>query len=115
MSAHVATHDVQLEWKLGSYSAYAFPEPALNGNTSSPRSEYFVLPEHLVKLPTPIVSVYKAPTWKPFVEDYILRLGPPHTSEGLRAVCVFMTATDVQLAELGRGMATLGSDSSEHK
>lgn len=100
MSAHVESPD--LDWKLGGYSAFTLGAPIPWGKDGSRRREYLAIPELLASKPIPMVSIYKAETWKPFAEDYVIRVGPPTQTEGLRAVCVFMTATDEQLTDVLR-------------
>jgi hypothetical protein len=100
MSSHVESPD--FEWTFQGRSSFVFPAPIPREFRFS--REYVVLPESLAKQPVPVMSVYKAKTWKPFAEDYVFRLGPPTTTEGLRAVCVFMTATDEQLRSIATAM-----------
>jgi hypothetical protein len=63
----------------------------------------------LARQPILIISVCKATTWKPIAEDYVFRIGPPTTAEGLRAVCLFMTASDEQLNSVADAMKALAA------
>lgn len=95
MSAHASSPDV--EWTIGGYPGFILGAPVAVGRASAPRREHLVLPEFLASQPVPIVSIEKADTWKPFAEDYTVRLGLPGNTDRLRAACIFMTATDEQI------------------
>ncbi len=103
MSSVVSSPDIS--WELNGHSCFIQGLPFREKDMEEPSREYVVLPERFSSTPVPIACFFKAPTWKPFAEDYVIRMGIPKDTEGLRAVCVFMTATDAQLEEFFR---TLG-------
>jgi len=100
MSTHVESPD--FEWRILERSAFVLVKPI--GPGYSQLREYVTLPESVARLSVPMVSVFKATTWKPLAEDYEFRLGPPKTTDDLLAVCVFMTCSDDQLREVATAM-----------
>ncbi len=103
MSSHVESPD--FEWKLLGRSAFVLAKP-LNPRDYEPRREFVTLPESVARLPVPIVSLYKAQTWKPLAEDFVLRVGPPTTIVDLRAVCIFMACSDEHLKAVAAAMGS---------
>ena len=101
MSSHVESPD--LEWKFGGRSTFVLAKPKRLGRCE-PMREFVTLPESVAQLAVPIVSVYKAATWKPLAEDFLLRVGPRETTVDLRAVCIFMPCTDDQLKAVAAAM-----------
>lgn len=104
MSTHVESPE--FEWKVKGRSAFVLVKPLQIPISSTPKREYVALPESLGRQSIPIVSIYKSKTWKPLAEDYEFRIGPPTTTDGLRAVCVFMTCSDDQLRKVGAAMGS---------
>lgn len=98
MSAAVDSGD--FVWQLNGQALFIQDRPIEYHAEPKVIRQFLVLPERCAAAPVPIACVFKAPTWKPFAEDYIIRMGIPKDTQGLRAVCVFMSATDAQLEEL---------------
>ena len=102
MSSHVESRGAV--WQLGGRNSLVLAAPRVE-NERSPRREYVIVPETFAQLAFPVISIYKSTTWKPLAEDFEFRIGAPTTTDGLRAVCVFMTCTTEQLREIGKAMS----------
>jgi hypothetical protein len=66
----------------------------------TPAPEYFCVLESMADWNPPVLGVYKAPTWEPFREDFVIRMGIPDSTIGLRAVAFFSTIGDEDLGKL---------------
>ena len=102
MSSHVESRGAV--WQLGGRNSLVLAAPRVE-NERSPRREYVIVPETFAHLAFPVISIYTSTTWKPLAEDFEFRIGAPTTTDGLRAVCVFMTCTTEQLREIGKAMS----------
>lgn len=103
MSARVTA--VGIDWTFGGQSGFVQGRPIRVDEVSELQRQFIVLPERCANSSeVPVVCIYKDKTWKPFSEDYVIRMGNPSTTEGLRAVCVFMSATQDQLEALFRAI-----------
>ena len=101
MSSHVEAPETI--WQLGGRNSLVLPAPRPDG-VAAPNREYVIVPESLATFAVPVLCAYKSKSWKPLAEDFVFRIGPPTTTDGLRAVCVFMTCTDEQLREVVAAM-----------
>ena len=76
------------------------PKPTNESLSDWIPTEYLCATGEMAEWDPPIMCIYKAPTWEPFKEDYLIRMGQPITTIGLRAVAVFSNIKDDDLKQL---------------